>query len=208
MSKNYLLTVLLGLSCFAQVALGQAGYVSGEIITAKGDTIAVLIKDQNDKSSSSVCIVRKAAKSETTTYRPGEIRGYLLDNGERYETRSVAAADGSSDSVRVFLKQLVTGELNLYYWRGRERADRYFIADPSGGLLELQGEQTRSINGRTYTVPGTYKNSLANLMAKCPPKPETLEELKLTASRMTIFVGDYNRCSSHQIDKSNEIRGT
>ena len=196
MLRKYSILYTFASVCFAQTVFGQAGYVPGKVITAKGDTAAVFVKDQNDKSGSSACLVRTSAKSETTTYRPGEIRGYLLDNGERYESRSIAAADGSSDSLRVFLKQLVVGELTLYHWRGRERADRYFVADSSGALLELQGEQIRRINGRTYTVPGTYKNNLAGLMTKCPPKQEKLEELKLTASRMTALVGDYNRCPS------------
>ncbi|MDJ1473318.1 hypothetical protein QNI19_32595 [Cytophagaceae bacterium DM2B3-1] len=172
----------------------QSLFNPGKIITSKGDTIAVLIKDRTDKSNSSGCMVKAFPGKKVVTYAPIDIRAYILESGKIYVSRKIADAE-SKDSIHVFLQKLVGGEVNLYFWRGSQGKDRYFAEVPPDGMLELEGQKDTYINGQRYRADGKYQKQLNSIMTKCVIDQGALAELRYIRTDMTKFVVTYNKCS-------------
>ncbi|MDJ1501134.1 outer membrane beta-barrel protein [Xanthocytophaga agilis] len=172
----------------------QSLFNPGKIVTSKGDTVSVLIKDRPDKLNSSECIVKTSSGEKAIVYTPVDIRAYILESGKIYVSRTIGNAE-SKDSIHVFLQKLVGGEINLYFWRGSQGKDRYFAEVLPDGMLELEGQKDTYINGQRYQADGKYQKQLNSIMTKCVIDQGALAELRYIRTDMTKFVVKYNKCS-------------
>ncbi|MDJ1481119.1 outer membrane beta-barrel protein [Cytophagaceae bacterium YF14B1] len=177
------------------ILFAQTNFIKGTIVDLNGNTQEVLIKDKADKYNSLECSVKSLKQNAVVRYKPADIKGYSLENGKVYQSYYISVPD-TKDSVLVFLQKLVEGEVVLYFYRGKQGKDRYFIQIPPEGLMELDGAKDSYVNGQRYRSEGNYRENLKSVMSKCPIEKSSLDELKMTRARMTSFIASYNLCPS------------
>jgi len=121
MKLLYQTTVLLFLITFFSGISAQNSFRAGKIITNNGDTLTGFIDARTESKLFKECLFKQQENSPVLTYKPADIRAYLLVNDMRKFIRgSLHHASGN-----VFLEVLCEGNLNLYYLNND--ATNYFI---------------------------------------------------------------------------------
>ncbi len=136
--KNLFLTLILLASsavCMAQINLRE-----GIVITLSGDTLHGSIDYRTDQMNAEQCLFVPDGKSESVTYKPGEIAGYrFLDNGRLYVTKKIK--DDKNNLRTFFLEYVVRGQLSLYRLSSSIKEDTYLLEDENGQLVQFSEEE-------------------------------------------------------------------
>ncbi len=128
--------LLMGLAS-AQTKQEKADYyialdgsrVAGELLAAY---------DLNDYEK----IVFITTEGERSVFLPGDIRAFHLKNGRYFESKELPDREGQK-----FVQVLVSGELNLYKWKGD------YFAERGDKIYELKAIQTTTtVDGKKGTV--------------------------------------------------------
>ena len=112
-----------------------------------------------------------------------------LSTGEILKPKRVTYyfKEGGTEEYRdAILKELLTGESNLYSYSG---AEFNFVLEIENTVIALQsvpeGSSLQTLNG--------FKTDISNLMAGCLSQ-ERIERLRLNKSKLIFLVNEYNAC--------------
>ncbi|MDO6391241.1 hypothetical protein Q4E40_13965 [Pontibacter sp. BT731] len=204
-------TLILLLSC--SLVFGQKKFMPGRYVTHQGDTVQVLINDQNWKRSPTYIEVKQDLSS-TSTQRLGvaDIKGFSLTFGDRYEVHAVDKEksvtkigstyiyDSQSSMVRdtVFLRVLVKGRVSLYTLNEPDAQERIYMQKDGEPPVELV---YRSIMKRSAGKSGlvklpVYRGMLTAKMTDCQDLANKISKVAFKPSALKRLVQDYNMCAS------------
>lgn len=114
---------------------------------------------------------------------PYDINEYGFDDGTKYFSREIKLQGGKAK--RVFLEQLVKGDLCLYYYR--EEGLKTFFVEADGELLELP---KKGLKGER----NLYKNRLDPLIMDCMEVAGSTKMLNYNRNSLIRLVQSYNKC--------------
>jgi len=127
-SLTTLVLLFLSISVFAQ---GQ--FVPGHIYTVTKDTIAGLIKLQDNADLANGCTFKKSQKGHSQKYNLAQLTGFQFDNEKRnFNKRTVEHLRYTQE---VFLETVITGKLELYYWKDYRVGDVMYMSKQGDSLL-------------------------------------------------------------------------
>lgn len=136
--KNLFLTLILLAIC--TVGMAQINLHEGIVITLTGDTLHGSIDYRTDPMNAEQCLFIPDGKSESVTYKPGEIAGYrFLDNGRLYVTKKIK--DDKNNLRTFFLEYVVRGQLSLYRLSSSIKEDTFLLEDENGQLVQFSEEE-------------------------------------------------------------------
>ena len=200
MRKFFTLSFLL----ISSYVLAQSNFISGSIVTAKGDTLQGLIDYQDwERNPPSI----KFKKNDTVEeLSPNQIKNFSVSE-RHYVSNSlpVIQAAGKMEEMSpapktkietVFLELLFSGTVNLYFLKDRNSIPHFFYQSRTGEIIELNNfEYKKVVDEKELLVrPKRYLGQLSALMggcisiAKSPP-------VYTTSSLQTLFE-KYNNCIS------------
>lgn len=203
-------TLFLLLTC--ALAFGQKRFVTGQYVTHQGDTVQAHINDQNWKRSPTFIEVKQdLASFNTQRLGVGDIKGFLLVSGDRYEVHAVDKEksvtklgstylyDSQSSMVRdtVFLRALVKGRVSLYTLNEPDAQERIYIQKEGEAPVELV---YRSIMKRTGGKSGivklpVYRGMLTARMTDCQDLADKISKVAFKPSALKRLVQEYNMCA-------------
>ncbi|MFW6328445.1 MAG: hypothetical protein ACOC2F_09060, partial [Bacteroidota bacterium] len=108
---------------------GQPEFKPGYVILNNGDTLKGEIDNRGDMLMSKVCWFKPADWDTVVRYKPGNIEAYRFIDGKYYVSRQLETGK------HVFLEYLINGELNVYYYRGKDGYN-YYLVDKEGMPLK------------------------------------------------------------------------
>lgn len=126
------------------INLAQEIWHEGYVISLKNDSLYGKIQILDYEQMSNTCLFKSQNSDNTITYRPSDIKGYVLHKLSAYTSRELPK--GKS----LFLEYLVEGKLDLFYLKTKDK-ERYFIQTDSLPLKEIEYiNEIRNINGVNY----------------------------------------------------------
>jgi len=133
MKYAYIILLSLFIHFFATA---QNNFRQGYIITNTNDSITGWIDFRTDLLNSHVCRFKPAEKAEVELYYPGSIAKYrFINEGKYYVSRSITV---DNQVQQVFLEYLVSGIMNLYYYKDPvSEQDYYFFENENGDMLPV-----------------------------------------------------------------------
>jgi hypothetical protein len=186
------------LSLFTLLSLNlRAGnkYISGCIISLKGDTIRGYLLPQSGMNASSKCYFRETPGSDSKVYRPDEIAGYRFSNGKFYISKQIKDATGAS-SKPVFMEFLIKGIVSIYYMMD-DAGEHYYIEKATVGLVEL----TEPVKiTEIYLAQPKYTGKLKYIMQDCPEIQGEIEKTELKYKSLINLARDYHHkvCTDYE----------
>jgi hypothetical protein len=174
MSKNILLLILIQI---LPVALFSQRAIIGNDSTLKMITIIA----GNDIQNSQIC--REAINGTVVIHTPNDISWYRY-NGKRYFSRFIQL---NSETKRVFLEQLVTGRVTLYYYRDKS-SKRFYIERDSSYFIELIEKSGDSL---------VFRNILSTYCSDCQTVSEAVNFVRFNKESLSYFIEKYNSCENH-----------
>jgi hypothetical protein len=169
---------------------GQVDFKPGYIVDLSGDTIRGTIEYRGNLFMSNTCRL-KTSNGAITSYSPSQLRGYGIDDSKYYVSHDVKA-DGVLN--RVFLEVLVSGTVNILYFRGD--TDRYYIEKDSLGIAELPYSETVIIKDGKQLVSQSTRH-IGVLQYYMQDVPELRSEItrmrKLEVDPLVQLADRYNR---------------
>lgn len=103
----------------------------------------------------------------------------------------------------VFLRVLVDGETDLYYYNERQSGKHFYIREnPGGEIIELERYNTIvDIEGRKKLVTkDDYKDQLENIMRDCRMIVPLVHLADYSSEDLTELVREYNKCMGREVE--------
>lgn len=179
-----------------QIVEAQNAFKSGHLITNVSDTLYGLIYFPGWSNIENGIQFKKNSTALTEQYKPESIQAFSI-NGEKYISKLVnidltplklIQSNNSSEiltkftSKKVFLKLLVEGDVNLFYYYGSR--DNFYI-DTGSRFLQLISHITlRNVNERL--VPGEENRNLYKIQLGSIKKCVDLDTKSLVYNRSSI----------------------
>lgn len=111
----------------------EGPFVPGHIFTVQKDTISGWIKYQDNADLALGCIFRKSLKGHSQKYGLKELTGFRFDNEKRdFSKRTVEHLRYPKE---VFLETVITGKLELYFWKDYGIGDVMYMSKQGDSLL-------------------------------------------------------------------------
>lgn len=169
MKKTLLLLVLTAVYL---TAYSQKDYYVSDSIYDSGFRI---INQRGNKNFRQCAVI----KSNLVTYfSPFDISEYGLKNGDKYFSKEIQTPDSLK---KVFMQQLVEGEMTLYYYLDETNQSFFFVEKRDRLLHELSKDD--------------LKNELWQLTEDCSKVKEAVYHVDYDILPLTQFVKRYNMCS-------------
>ena len=212
-----LLFVWLGvIQCHA-----QNEFVSGYVVTPKGDTLSGFISDKIFKKRVETVLFKKHTTDRTpVAYQATDLTSVYVAVTKEYFYGTRVDVDKKTDDVTklettpqprymketVFLKALVRGRANLYYYLDENGKNHYFFQKEGGEIAELE-LVTYAINSVDFRVQEIYKQQLTDAFADCPKL--NFRNLRFVEVALKDAVQQYNFCTTQQtgyVQKDTELK--
>ena len=171
--RRLILTIVM-LAIFAAMTMAQTNPKPGYIITNSGDTIRGNIDFRTNESLSKQCVFWANGRSESTTYKPGDIEGFRFDNNGKYFVTRRLSLFG--DPQLYFAEFMVQGKMNLYcvaYDR-----DEYFFFEREDGEMAL-------LTNRAFLITSSLQD-----------EKDKLEEKKEQYGKVKVLLQDSWKAAS------------
>lgn len=175
--------ILLIVPCY--VALGQAGFEEGFLLTERLDTLKGFVRFTGNENSPKPCFFKSARDGEVKEVFPGTVHGFCTADGSYYYSRMIG------NTADVFLEVLVKGYMNLFKF-----GDIYFVEKGDSVFFELS-DQMEMIVGDGERQPVRTRNfmrMMGLLVSDCPSLAPQLKKLKLRDKPLVQLVTAYNIC--------------
>ena len=217
-NKNLSLCALLFLSgfFFMQSAYGQENFIPGTIITLKGDSLHGFI-DYLYWGKNPVSISFKESETSTViVYNPMTIKGFTVHK-EQY-TSAIVQAEGSPGQTpdlnfdpelklrtdTAFLKALVVGTRNLYYYSDGMAKQQFYIQQGTEfDLLIFKRYLKKNGENREYKygVIENYKflGQLALFLQDCPNIQSNIRKANYDKESLEKLFVAYHKCVNAEI---------
>ena len=180
----YYLLVFLSFPSMAQIET-----VSGYIVTAKRDTVMGLIENRSKSSDYKSCYFKKNEKDKITSYAPGEIAAFGLDNLKDYESITIKYATGKE--VAVFARVILSGRANLLRYQ-----NGLYLRHDSLGTRDLRFEGLQDLKGMNK-----IRGQLNFLFSDCKTKRIAWDSIILSNEKIYELVNNYNLCKNSSLRK-------
>jgi len=166
MKTTKYVTILLSFGVGIFSAWGQQSYIQTDSLY-----VEVPVINQGEIINARECYVDH--KNEKVRYSPNELRGYGLETGAEYVSKTIRLGDSSR---KVFLEVIESGERSIYYYR-EKGGKHFFIAQGDTLISELlkktYREQLREWSYTDYpelkkniNLAGYNKHSLKKFVKK------------------------------------------
>ena len=137
---------ILFLSLFISLIVNaQNNFKSGYIITNTNDSVAGLIDFRTDETNSQVCRFKVDEKAPLQLFYPGSIAKYrFINEGKYYVSHSITI---DNEILQVFLEYLVSGMMNLYYYKKPlSEQEYYFFEGEKGEMIPVTKKPDEIVN--------------------------------------------------------------
>ncbi|MDW9380284.1 hypothetical protein [Chryseobacterium sp. JV558] len=204
------------LSFCVVLIFAQIKFEKGYIISSNDVKKEVLIKNQGWANNPNSFIYKADEKSAESTGTPSTIKEFGIYNDVKYVTYN-GNIDYSSDNtgdlssikepefkkVFVFLKEIVTGNKNLYSYQG-ENVIRYFYSDSDSSIQPLIYKKY-FFNGNNLQVATNeeYINQLITIFSDDNTTQTIAPKTKYTSSDLMKFFSTYNSKISGTTNEEN-----
>lgn len=187
----YRLSLLLLFFFCVPVLMAQTDFRPGYVITNGNDTLRGLIDYRGNVRNSKTCAFKENETSAPTEYLPGQIKAYRFLESKYYVSKKILA-----DSVKkeLFIEFLVNGIADLYYYRGTNDDNHYFIEKRDGQLLELKNteELIKKKDVQYLLQKKEYIGLLKYALADCPQLFGTIENSTLGTRSLVNITKKYH----------------
>lgn len=194
----------------------QSGFLPGQIIDSKTDTIKGFISQSNLDGEP----ILKFKKTETEipkTYRAVDLLSYRFNTGSYYETKTTEI-DGKM--ITGFFQCHIKGPVSLYSYASEKNKEHLLIskisANDSTGLIVLEvkeeiinyGEEDYSQKARYRKTSNTYIRVLRRMFLDCPNIFPEISNISLTIKDMKDITTAYYGCTreNYEVFTGNKIR--
>ncbi len=131
---------------YSNCTYGQYDWKQGYIICNNGDTLRGYIDFRLMTTNQKACYFKTCEDGKTEIYKPNEIKGYHIINGNVFISKSLEIS--GTENI-MFLELLAEGKASIYRFLDYEKT-RFFI-EKDGKLTELKNsESTITINNKDY----------------------------------------------------------
>jgi hypothetical protein len=172
---------LLGLILFSVnlsvFTFGQSGYYATDSTMLFG----VRLVDGGALTNSEYCQVKKG--EEIVKYTPYEIKEYALEKDRVYVSKEI---NTGNTPQRVFLEQLVKGNITLFYYRGKG-VKTYFVEKDSSLFMELT-------KFTKHNPDSSFNATLSSITNDCSNVAKAIKHVKYNKRSLTKFFTRYNDC--------------
>ncbi len=111
----------------------EGSFVKGHLFTVQKDTISGWIKYQDNAELALGCVFRKSLKGPSQKYGLKELTGFRFDIEKRdFNKRTVEHLRYPKE---VFLETIISGKLELYYWKDYLIGDVMYMTKQGDSLL-------------------------------------------------------------------------
>ncbi len=183
-------------------AFAQKDFRPGYIITLEGDTLRGQIRDRSDARNSRSVIFKQGQEALVKEYEPAEVMGFGIEDQklflpERVPIIKVTPVGSDTTWQVVFLQQLVTGPISLFYLKTAGEPDRFFLRRANGRFSELESrKQIVEVNGKHYQKTlNFYQDTLRAIFAACPQVAEQAAKAEFTLGQLSKAFVAYNQCA-------------
>ncbi|MFA5974382.1 MAG: hypothetical protein WC780_18680 [Lentimicrobiaceae bacterium] len=173
MNKHFLLLILiliLPLAIFSQRAM-----IGNDSITKMINFI-----EGNEIENSQIC--REAINGTVVIHTPNDITWYRY-NDKKYFSKYIQL---KNETKRVFLEQLVTGRIALYYYCDKS-SKRFYIERDSTYFIELIEKSGDS---------SVFRNTLSNYCSDCQTVSEAVNFVRFNKKSLSFFFKKFNSCEN------------
>ena len=206
MNRLALISPFVLFSFISCVCFGQQNFVEGYVLTSTRDTLSGFISDKaTEQRVADIRFKKNLTDTQVIRYTPAEVSGFYLQNtNEFFLSQSVdidkkpvrlgeLEPDGNQRIFKetVFLKLLVKGKANLFFYQDENGKSHYFIQKDNADIKEL-GLVKYSVKSGDFGTLALYKEQLKKLLGDCPQsKPEGID---FTDSALKKAIQKYNQC--------------
>lgn len=187
--KAILLFALLSL--YGIIASAQADFQKGLIILNSNDTVKGLIDLRSSKFNNQVCRFKESKKSPIQTYKPNDIKAYILDVGKYYVSK-VIDIDGVIDTV--FAENIIDGQLSMFFYKDKDFS-YYFFEDESKKPIYVSNKKvfTYGNDGRKYIKDNiTNRGSLVYYLSESQETAQKVNKITLNQDKLIPIIKEYN----------------
>lgn len=185
-SYYYIILTILGLNQLnVKHLFAQSKFKLGEIITLAGDTISGNILEASSSSFFEEIKFKSIQDNEYKTYKPNDIKGYIIDKKEYFITQSIKIEEKNQEK---FLKVAVAGELSLYYYK--RKGDLRIFVKKEEELIQI--EKNRFFNLLNLAFGDCEKMNLRN----DTPIEKLRKKYKYNLESLSENTVEYNDCKA------------
>jgi hypothetical protein len=213
-------------------AVSQENFVPGRILTLNHDTLKGLL-DYRDWELNPGKIRYKDTLGEVKTFRPQDIRAFWISKDVVYLSKHLAmdvsnyrledlARNASVRMVRdtaVFVRLIVSGQMNLYFLRDAKDKDHYWFQNKNDSIYEMRITRrmvsTEGMAHQTDLAVATlnlYQIILPGVVADCPSVSEKAKTVEFSMQAFTKIAVKYNECISGDktmvVSKQKKVKAT
>jgi hypothetical protein len=175
------------------IIYAQSDFLPGHYISIHNDTVRGLIGSRMDSKIYRICEFKHNKNDEHVELSPSEIKSYQFKNGRLFVSKTI-----TDDTLRQerFLAYLVSGKVDLYYFRDKTGKGRYYINRGNDSLSELRiGKDIK--NDLEQLVPKrNYIAVLKSAMSDYPEIYPSIEKCQFSHRSLIKLISSYNSSSS------------
>lgn len=196
MKKNTLTFIITCL--LTTVSYGQQKFVPGYILKTEKDTLVGWVYSVNEPHNHIECLFKVSKTSEIQHFKPTDIYGYRLADGEFFISKEVEIEDSL---MVVFMNYLSSGKINLFFSEDANKTDHYYINKGQESLNEISvTNQTVKVGAKTYSNPiRINRNLLKHYLEECPELFPTVDKMTSCKQKELInLLSEYNACNTSE----------
>lgn len=177
--------------------VAQSVPVSDYLVLVNGDTVYGELQWGVDKDLANGPRFKQAGQAQFTRYGITEVSAFGFANGRTFVNMNQLAIKGSEDQPKVFIKQLVWGDVNLYVWNysGKAKSDYFLLKDSSLLHLTPPVKEVVERNGEKYSAENKeYLQALATFLSG-HSQFSVNQKLRYTDKKIASTVVAFNKVS-------------
>ncbi len=195
-----------------QFTIAQSNFLSGKIIATNGDTINAFIDYRGWIKNPHFINVKNNLNEESIVKKTSDILEFRVKD-EIYVSAIVEVALNDTELANsegnpnvktstdtVFLQTLFRGEKSLFFYKGKNRADSYYIQTKNGYELLMYKKYTAKVQGQRQTKENKeYVNQLNKYLKGCPDLFEEAKKIGYTEKYLINLFENYYSCSNEEV---------
>jgi len=156
------------------------------------DTIYGRIDFRGEKFNSANCVFITDQGEGPVTYKPGSIYGYRFNGGNFYLSKTVDTDVGPQN---YFFEVLLSGKINLFYYRASAAEYNFYLETAEGGMVRLYEVKRTVYNheiGQAIFTRKYYVGQLRYAMLDAPELSGQIEHVDLQQKELVQLLQKYH----------------
>jgi|GEM_PF-6906034 len=186
MKKTLTFILLISLSITLSA---QMSYKKGYIVKNDQDTLHGFVQHYITNFNENQCSFKTSDEAEPTTYYPGDIKAYSIENFADYQTQKIQNSDG--EFFTVFAQLLLGGTISLYQYD-----ETFYVKKNDGELIRLNDDPFTMQKAGGTKMEGTSKKHIGilnYLMQDQPSLHSSIQNTKLNKPSLVKVIEKYNK---------------